>query len=241
MPSRHARTPLPWPGYSGRPAAARVTAERGIAPDRRLVLFSSRTPQAFPCTHSATPARRPAAARLRLAVGVPAVALVAMAGALAGTLPASAAPSAPGSPAVVSAPVAAARSVALDAARSGSPGTVAPSVSGGTSGGSKGRRHQTARQIAWAMMRHLHWSSRRQYPSLNKLWSRESGWNVHASNPYSGAYGIPQAVPGSKMASAGPSWRSSARTQIRWGLRYIRDRYGSPRQAWHHETSVGWY
>ena len=91
------------------------------------------------------------------------------------------------------------------------------------------------------MMRHFHWSSRRQYPSLNKLWSRESGWNVHASNPYSGAYGIPQAVPGSKMASAGPSWRSSARTQIRWGLRYIRDRYGSPRRAWRHETSVGWY
>lgn len=204
-------------------------------------MFPSRTPQTFPCTHSATPRRTRGTARLRLAVSTPAVALVAMAGALAGTLPAGAAVSAPASPAAVSAPAAAARALTLDAALSGSPGAVAPSVSGGTSGGSRGRRHQSARQIAWAMLRHFHWSSRHQYPSLNKLWSRESGWNVHASNPYSGAYGIPQAVPGSKMASAGKSWRSSARTQIRWGLRYIRDRYGSPRQAWRHETSVGWY
>jgi len=91
------------------------------------------------------------------------------------------------------------------------------------------------------MLRRFHWSSARQFPYLNKLWKRESGWNVHALNPYSGAAGIPQAVPGSKMASAGPDWWSNAWTQIRWGLRYIRARYGSPRNAWYHEISVGWY
>ena len=74
------------------------------------------------------------------------------------------------------------------------------------------------------MLRRKGWSSSYQFPYLNRLWDRESSWNVHAANPYSGAYGIPQAVPGSKMESAGPDWQSSAGTQIRWGLDYIRDR-----------------
>jgi hypothetical protein len=97
------------------------------------------------------------------------------------------------------------------------------------------------RQIAWRMLRKKHWSPDYQYPYLNRLWKRESGWNVHAQNPYSGAYGIPQAVPGSKMSSAGPNWQSNARTQIRWGLRYIRQRYNSPRRAWLHSQADGWY
>jgi len=83
--------------------------------------------------------------------------------------------------------------------------------------------------------------SQRQFPYLNWLWDRESSWNVHAENPYSGAYGIPQALPGAKMATAGPDWRTSARTQIRWGLRYIRSTYGSPLRAWEHEVTYGWY
>jgi hypothetical protein len=102
------------------------------------------------------------------------------------------------------------------------------------------RHHLTPRQIARKMLRRFHWSWR-QFKYLNRLWDRESGWNVHASNPYSGAYGIPQAVPGSKMASAGRYWRTSAWTQIRWGLRYIRGRYGSPHRAWNHELRTGWY
>jgi hypothetical protein len=105
------------------------------------------------------------------------------------------------------------------------------------------RRHHrrfTPHRIARSMLHRFGWS-RHQFKYLNWLWSRESSWNVHASNPYSGAYGIPQAVPGAKMASAGPHWQSSARTQIRWGLEYIHDRYGSPRQAWAHEVSTGWY
>ncbi len=70
---------------------------------------------------------------------------------------------------------------------------------------------------------------------------RESSWNRYAYNPASGAYGIPQAVPGSKMASAGPDWRTSARTQIVWGMGYIRSRYVTPRRAWEHELRYGWY
>ena len=62
-----------------------------------------------------------------------------------------------------------------------------------------------------------------------------------AENPSSGAYGIPQALPGSQMASAGADWQTSAATQIKWGLTYIQGRYGSPCGAWAHEQSNGWY
>ena len=102
------------------------------------------------------------------------------------------------------------------------------------------RRAPTERQIAIRLLHRFHWS-RRQFRDLEPLWARESSWNVHAENPYSGAYGIPQAVPGAKMASAGRHWRSCARTQILWGLRYIKGRYGSPAAAWRHELATGWY
>jgi hypothetical protein len=100
---------------------------------------------------------------------------------------------------------------------------------------------RTPRQIARAMLHKFHWKPAKQFRYLSWLWQRESGWNRYASNPYSGAYGIPQALPGSKMSSAGPNWRSNASTQIRWGLRYIRARYGSPRRAWNHSQATGWY
>jgi hypothetical protein len=80
-----------------------------------------------------------------------------------------------------------------------------------------------------------------EYGCLVALWDRESHWNVYASNPSSGAYGIPQALPGDKMASAGPDWATNASTQITWGLRYIVDRYSTPCGAWAHSESVGWY
>lgn len=79
-----------------------------------------------------------------------------------------------------------------------------------------------------------------QYTCLVNLWNRESGWNVHAHNG-SGAYGIPQALPGSKMSSAGPNWHDSAATQIEWGLGYISSRYNTPCGAWGHSQSHGWY
>jgi hypothetical protein len=80
-----------------------------------------------------------------------------------------------------------------------------------------------------------------QFPCLDKLWNRESGWNYKASNKGSGAYGIPQALPGTKMSSAGADWKTNPATQIKWGLGYIKGRYSSPCGAWSHSESVGSY
>ena len=79
-----------------------------------------------------------------------------------------------------------------------------------------------------------------QFSCLVSLWTKESGWNYKAYNP-SGATGIPQALPGSKMASAGSDWATSAKTQITWGLGYIKSVYGTPCGAWSHSQSVNWY
>lgn len=96
------------------------------------------------------------------------------------------------------------------------------------------------RSIARALISDFGWSSD-QFGCLDSLWTRESGWNIHADNPSSSAYGIPQALPGSKMASAGADWQNNPVTQITWGLGYIQDRYGSPCGAWGHSESHGWY
>ncbi|MFC4336848.1 aggregation-promoting factor C-terminal-like domain-containing protein [Salininema proteolyticum] len=76
---------------------------------------------------------------------------------------------------------------------------------------------------------------------LINLWDRESGWNESASNPSSGAYGIPQALPGDKMAANGSDWATNPATQIEWGLDYIEGRYGTPCGAWGHSEANGWY
>lgn len=80
-----------------------------------------------------------------------------------------------------------------------------------------------------------------QFDCLVNLWNRESRWRVDAHNPSSGAYGIPQAYPGSKMSSAGADWRTNAATQINWGLGYISGRYSNPCGAWAHSEDRGWY
>lgn len=80
-----------------------------------------------------------------------------------------------------------------------------------------------------------------QFDCLDTLWGNESGWDVHAQNPSSGAYGIPQALPGSKMSEYGSDWRDNAATQIKWGLSYIDGRYGSPCSAMSTQQSQGWY
>jgi hypothetical protein len=98
----------------------------------------------------------------------------------------------------------------------------------------------TAQAIAYAMLQSMGLGDD-QYSCLVALWNRESHWNVYASNSSSGAYGIPQALPGSKMASAGDDWATNPATQIAWGLGYIADRYGNPCGAWAHSEDVGWY
>ncbi|MFJ6531949.1 phospholipase [Microbacterium sp. NPDC091662] len=79
-----------------------------------------------------------------------------------------------------------------------------------------------------------------QFSCLNSLWNKESGWNYQAYNP-SGATGIPQALPGSKMASAGSDWQTNAATQVAWGLGYISSVYGTPCSAWSHSQAMNWY
>jgi hypothetical protein len=85
------------------------------------------------------------------------------------------------------------------------------------------------------------WGSGAEWTCLDELWTRESGWRIVWNYQGSGAYGIPQALPASKMASAGPDWQTNPATQIRWGLRYVKETYGSPCGAWAHEETAGWY
>jgi len=97
-----------------------------------------------------------------------------------------------------------------------------------------------AQQIAYGMVQARGWGDD-EFSCLVSLWNKESHWSTTAGNQSSGAYGIPQALPGSKMASAGADWETSAATQITWGLGYIGGRYGTPCNAWGHSQSTGWY
>ncbi|NEA43300.1 transglycosylase SLT domain-containing protein [Streptomyces sp. SID11385] len=81
----------------------------------------------------------------------------------------------------------------------------------------------------------------RQFAAFDKIVSHESGWNPHATNAASGAYGLVQALPGSKMASAGADWHENAGTQVKWGIQYMTERYGSPAAAWDFWQTHHWY
>jgi hypothetical protein len=110
--------------------------------------------------------------------------------------------------------------------------TVAKSSAGATPSGAQAIGRSLAAKRGWGAD---------QFQCLVTLWNRESGWRVNAANGSSGAYGIPQSLPGSKMASAGADWRTSATTQITWGLNYIAGSYGSPCGALSHSYANGWY
>jgi hypothetical protein len=98
----------------------------------------------------------------------------------------------------------------------------------------------TPREAAMSMLANFGWSSD-QFSCLDELWNSESGWNPYATNSTSGAYGIPQALPAEKMASAGADWRTNPVTQIEWGLDYIRQSYGTPCSAWAFKLGNSWY
>lgn len=98
----------------------------------------------------------------------------------------------------------------------------------------------SAQEIALAKLTARGWGAA-EFSCLVSLWTRESNWRVDAHNTSSGAYGIPQALPGDKMASAGADWRTNPATQIEWGLGYIAGRYGTPCGAWAHSEARGWY
>ncbi len=91
---------------------------------------------------------------------------------------------------------------------------------------------RAAQQIALSKMASFGWDPATQFPCLVDLWNSESGWSWSAANPSSGAYGIPQALPGWKMASAGSDWLTNPATQIQWGMDYIKPVYGSPCATW---------
>lgn len=98
----------------------------------------------------------------------------------------------------------------------------------------------SAQAIAYQMVMARGWGDS-EFACLVALWNKESGWRVNAYNASSGAYGIPQALPGNKMGSAGADWETNPATQISWGLGYIGGRYGTPCGAWSHSQNVGWY
>jgi hypothetical protein len=117
--------------------------------------------------------------------------------------------------------------------------------SGGTGGGtvyvtSTPPDPGSAQSIAYNMLPSFGFSSATFFGCLKDIWDRESGWRYDAENA-SGAYGIPQALPGSKMATAGADWATNPATQIRWGLGYIKGRYSTPCGAWGFWEAHGWY
>ena len=123
------------------------------------------------------------------------------------------------------------------------PDTAANGSSAGSAGGSvsfPAPDPGTAQSIAFNMMSSFGFDPSTQFSCLNDIWTRESGWNYLAENA-SGAYGIPQALPGSKMASAGADWATDPTTQIKWGLGYIESTYGTPCDAWAFWQANGWY
>lgn len=96
------------------------------------------------------------------------------------------------------------------------------------------------RALAQVMLSQYGWSSS-EFSCLDQLWISESNWDPSATNPTSGAYGIPQSLPAEKMATAGSDWRTNPATQIDWGLGYIRDSYGTPCSAWSFKQANNWY
>jgi resuscitation-promoting factor RpfB len=99
----------------------------------------------------------------------------------------------------------------------------------------------TAKSIAYNMMASFGWSPTTYFGCLDDVWTRESNWIYDAENGASGAYGIPQALPGYKMGQAGADWQTNPATQIKWGLGYIQSTYGNPCAAWNFELANGYY
>jgi hypothetical protein len=134
-----------------------------------------------------------------------------------------------GSPKLATTPVAPIASAAGTSSDPGAPTVSAPPPDPGT-----------AQSIAYKMLPSFGWKASTYYGCLNNIFTRESGWRYNAENA-SGAYGIPQALPGSKMATAGADWATNPATQIKWGLGYIQGRYGNPCSAWAFWEAHSWY
>jgi transglycosylase-like protein with SLT domain len=141
---------------------------------------------------------------------------------------------------VAVAKAAAARAAAARAAAARAASAKAAAAKAATLRRSAGTPSGSPQHIAQQMLASYGWPGS-EFSCLYPLWYHESGWDPSAENPSSGAYGIPQSLPGSQMASAGADWQTNPATQIKWGLEYIQDKYGSPCAAWAHEQSSNWY
>ncbi|MFC7266615.1 aggregation-promoting factor C-terminal-like domain-containing protein [Streptomyces lutosisoli] len=130
----------------------------------------------------------------------------------------------------VASPKKALATAAVAAATTGMVLAAAPAQAATTSTGS------SAQAIAHQMI-----PDAAQFNAFSKIVEHESGWNISATNASSGAYGLVQALPASKMASAGADWKTNPKTQIKWGLDYMNSRYGSPAAAWNFWQANGWY
>ncbi|MGV9253995.1 aggregation-promoting factor C-terminal-like domain-containing protein [Streptomyces sp. NPDC003697] len=130
----------------------------------------------------------------------------------------------------IAAPKRALSAAAVAAAAAGLALSAAPAQA--ASGGSGAGAQAIARQMI---------PDAAQYNAFSKIVDHESGWNISATNASSGAYGLVQALPASKMASAGSDWKTNPTTQIKWGLNYMNSRYGSPVGAWNFWQAHGWY
>ena len=149
----------------------------------------------------------------------------------------------------VAAQAAAQAAAARAAAQAAAAAAAAPTPSGGASSGNDYPSTDgvavdpaAAQAYARSVLGNYGWGDD-QFGCLVSLWTQESGWRANALNASSGAYGIPQALPASKLAAAGADWRTNAQTQVNWGLAYIKSSYGTPCGAWDHEMSVNphWY
>jgi hypothetical protein len=211
-----------------------VEAERARAPDRRFIVSGTMTrSRTFP--------------RFTLILASSALTLAAVAagavtagGTAALPSAAQAHPASAFGPGRTLGPASPASAIGVAGTGSGGPAITLDAFAQPLRQSAAAARRLSPRQIAWLLLKSHGWATS-QFGYLNLLWIRESGWNPYARNPYSGAYGIPQALPGSKMASAGPAWRTNPRTQILWGMQYIKVRYHTPYGAWRHELIYGWY
>lgn len=122
-------------------------------------------------------------------------------------------------------------------------GNASSGGSGGPTGGFGGipSNKRAIAAIARQIASRYGWGSGKNWDDFKKLENQEAGWRVDATNPTSRAYGLPQALPGDKMASAGKDWKTNPATQLKWMFGYIKGRYGSPSGAWRHEQAMNWY
>jgi hypothetical protein len=176
----------------------------------------------------------PLSARRRVAAAGVAAAILA-----GGSLSASALPLEAAADVTAAGPVSVSPDAPLTFVRSAVSSTGAPAAPTGANGGAvddpAGAQAYAASQLA-----SFGWGQD-QMSCLVPLWNRESDWRTTAENPTSLAYGIVQSLPAEKMDSVGTDWKTNYQTQVRWGLKYIQDRYGSPCGAWQHELAVDWY